>query len=133
MANTTTVLIVECDRDMRHLLHDEFWSAGYRIREAQDGEEALRAVLETPPDIILTDLHLPAGATDYISRLHRIAPQCPILVMTAFGGAQVRDNVMQAGASAYFDKPVRISDIRAKVEGLLFNSNWRVCDGNRQW
>jgi len=39
--------------------------------------------------------------------------------MTAFGDAGSRDKVFQAGASAYFDKPVRISDLKIKVEELL--------------
>ncbi|MDK2742407.1 MAG: response regulator [Nitrospira sp. BO4] len=130
--NRTTVLIVEGDREMRNLLYEEFWSAGYRLREAQNVNEAVQAVLETPPDVIVTDLKPSLGAAEYLSLLRSLAPQCPIIVMTAFGGAKVRAEVMQSGASAYFDKPVRLSDIRAKIEGLLFKSNHRrVCDANR--
>ena len=119
MAHNKIVLIVEDDRDMRRLLCDELWSTGYQLREAQDGDEAFRAVLEAPPDVIVTDFRMPAGGADYISRLHTVAPHCPIIVMTAFGGAKVRDDVMRAGASAYFEKPVRISHVKAKVEELL--------------
>ena len=119
MAHNKIVLIVEDDRDMRRLLCDELWSTGYQLREAQDGDEAFRAVLEAPPDVIVTDFRMPAGGADYISRLHTVAPHCPIIVMTAFGGAKVRDDGMRAGASAYFEKPVRISHVKAKVEELL--------------
>ena len=113
------MLIVEDDRDMRSLLCDEFWSAGYQLREADDGHEAFLAVLESVPDIILTDLRMPAGGADYISRLRRVAPHCPIVVMTAFGDARSRTEVLQAGATAYFDKPVRISDLMMTIEELL--------------
>jgi len=116
---TATVLIVEDDREMRSLLCDEFWSAGYQLREAKDGDEAVKAVQQSEPDLILTDLRMPAGGAEYIRRLRSIAPHCPILVMTAFGDAGLRDKVFQAGASAYFDKPVRISDLKIKVEELL--------------
>ena len=116
---TVTVLIVEDDREMRSLLCDEFWSAGYQLREAKDGDEAVKAVQQSEPDLILTDLRMPGGGADYIRRLRSIAPHCPILVMTAFGDAGLRDKVFQAGASAYFDKPVRISDLKLKVEELL--------------
>jgi DNA-binding response OmpR family regulator len=116
---TAAVLIVEDDREMRSLLCDEFWSAGYQLREAKDGHEALLAVIESVPDLILTDLRMPAGGADYISRLRTVAPHCPIIVMTAFGDGRLRAEVLEAGASAYFDKPVRMSELKAKVEELL--------------
>lgn len=119
MQKTAVVLVVEDDRDMRSLLCDEFWSAGYQLREAKDGDEAFLAVLQSVPDLILTDLRMPAGGADYISRLRTVAPHCPIIVMTAFGDAELRAEVLQAGASAYFDKPVRISDLKVRVEELL--------------
>jgi DNA-binding response OmpR family regulator len=116
---TAVMLVVEDDREMRSLLCDEFWSAGYQLREAKDGDEALRAVLQSVPDLILTDLRMPAGGADYISRLRTVAPNCPIVVMTAFGDSALKAAVLRSGASAYFDKPVRIADLKACVERLL--------------
>jgi len=116
---TAVLLVVEDDREMRSLLCDEFWSAGYQLREAKDGHEAFLAVMQAVPDLILTDLRMPAGGADYISRLRTVAPHCPIIVITAFGDTRLRAEVLAAGASAYFDKPVRISDLKLKVEELL--------------
>jgi DNA-binding response OmpR family regulator len=113
------VLIVEDDREMLSLLCDEFWSADYRLRQARDGDEAFQMVLESVPDLILTDLRMPAGGADYISRLRTVAPQCPIIVMTAFGDAKGKNEVLKAGADAYFDKPVRISELKVCVQRLL--------------
>ena len=113
------ILVVEDDREMRSLLCDEFWSAGYLLREARDGDEAFRAVLQSVPDLILTDLRMPAGGADYVSRLRMVAPNCPIIVMTAFGDVRSRDEVLKAGANAYFDKPVRISELKIRVGELL--------------
>lgn len=76
-------------------------------------------VLQSVPDLILTDLRMPAGGADYISRLRTIAPRCPIVVMTAFGDAATRISVQKAGADAYFDKPVRIAELKQCVQGLL--------------
>jgi CheY-like chemotaxis protein len=61
------VLIVEDDHDMRSLLCDELWSEGYQLREAKDGDEALQLVLQSMPDLILTDLKMPAGIRLYQS------------------------------------------------------------------
>jgi DNA-binding NtrC family response regulator len=116
------MLIVEDDRDMRSLLCDEFWSAGYQMREAEDGHEAFLSVLESVPDVILTDLRMPAGGPDYISRLRAVAPLCPIVVMTGFGDARLEADILQAGATAYFAKPVRMSDLKTRIEQLLADS-----------
>ena len=113
------LLIVEDDNDMRSLLCDELWSDGYQLREAKDGDEALRSVLESVPDLILSDIKMPAGGFDYISRLKTFAPQCPIVLMTAFGGAQTKAEALKWGASAYFDKPVRVAELKATVKQLL--------------
>ncbi len=115
----TVLLIVEDDRDMRSLLCDEFWGTGYQLREARDGDEAFLSVLQSVPDLILTDLRMPAGGDDYVSRLRTVAPHCPIVVITGFGDVALKSRVLRAGANAYFDKPVRIADLKACVQQLL--------------
>ena len=118
------LLIVEDDREMRSLLCDEFCGMGYQLREARDGDEAFLSVLQSVPDAILTDLRMPAGGDDYISRLRTVAPQCPIVVMTAFGDARLKAQVLKAGANAYFDKPVHIADLKNCVQELLDKRLW---------
>jgi DNA-binding response OmpR family regulator len=113
------VLIVEDDREMLSLLCDEFWSAEYRLRQARDGDEAFQMVLQSVPDLILTDLRMSAGGADYISRLRTVAPGCPIVVITAFGDPRCKSDVLKAGANAYFDKPVRVAELKQCVQQLL--------------
>lgn len=113
------LLVVEDDQDMRSLLCDEFWGEGYQLREAANGDEALRSVMKAPPDLIITDLKMPAGGLDYINRLRTLAPQCPIILMTSFGDAKTREESLDWGATAYFDKPLRITDLKARVRELL--------------
>ena len=113
------LLIVEDDREMRSLLCDEFSGTEYQLREARNGDEAFLAVLQSVPDLILTDLRMPAGGDDYISRLRTVAPSSPIVVITGFGDARLKAQVMKAGANAYFDKPVRMADLKHCVQQLL--------------
>ena len=115
----SVLLIVEDDREMRSLLCDELCGPGYQLREARDGDEAFVAVLQSVPDLILTDLRMPAGGDDYISRLRTVAPRCPIVVITGFGDAALKARVLKAGANAYFDKPVRMVDLKKCVQELL--------------
>ena len=116
---SAVLLVVEDDNDMRSLLCDEFGSEGYQLREAKDGDEALRLVLQSVPDLILTDLKIPAGGLDYVSRLKSFAPDCPIVLMTAFGDAKLKADALRSGATAYFDKPVRVGDLKVAIKQLL--------------
>src|SRR6267378_4907458 len=113
------VLIAEDDREMRSLLCDELFDLGVSIREAADGDEALRSVLDTRPTLILTDLRMSAGGLDYISRLRTFAPGVPIVLLTSFGDPQTKDGALAIGVEAYFDKPVRISELKGAVRRLL--------------
>ena len=113
------LLIVEDDREMRSLLRDDLCSLGVSIREAEDGDAALQTVLDSPPDVIVTDLRMPAGGLDYLARLRAFAPSTPIVVMTSFGDTKTKAEVMATGISAYFDKPLRLAQLRAKITELL--------------
>lgn len=115
------VLLVEDDRAMRSLLCDELWDMGLRILEAGDGDEALQRISEATPDLIVTDLRMPAGGLDYLSRLRSLAPSCPIILMTAFGDAQTKTEALRRGVAAYFDKPVRMADLKAAIRQLIGN------------
>lgn len=114
------LLLVEDDPAMRSLLCDELWDLGYRLIEAADGDEALKQVMDgASPDLILTDLRMPAGGLDYIARLRRFAPKTPIILMTAFGDAKTKAQAHTFGITEYFDKPVRIGELKAAIERIL--------------
>jgi CheY-like chemotaxis protein len=113
------VLIAEDDREMRSLLCDELYDLGVSIREAADGDEALQVVFDVRPSLILTDLRMPAGGLDYISRLRTFAPGVPIILLTSFGDSKTKADALAIGVEAYFDKPVRLSELRGAVQRLL--------------
>jgi CheY-like chemotaxis protein len=102
--NRAVVLIAEDDHEMRSLLCDELNDLGVFIREAADGDEALR---------------MPAGGLDYIARLRTFAPGVPMVLITSFGDPQTKADALAIGVEAYFDKPVRLSELKGAVRRLL--------------
>lgn len=114
-----SILVVEEDGEMRSLLCDGLRTEGYVLQEAEDGDEAFLSVLRAAPDLIITEIHVSAGGIEYIKRLRMCVPNCPIVVMTAFGDEKVRANVLRASATAYFSKPVHLAELRACVRQLL--------------
>ncbi len=115
------ILLVEDDHEMRSLLRDELGDLGYPLREARGVDEALGYLREALPALILTDLRMPDGGFDYVARLRRSAPTCPIVVMTSFGDEGTKTDVLKRGAAAFFDKPVRLADVKATIVRLLGN------------
>ena len=113
------VLVVDDDGEMRSLLRDGLWSEGYVLREAEEGGEAFLSVLQVVPDLILTEIRLAAGGVDYVHRLRATVPNCPIVVMTAFGDDRMRAKVLRAGATAYLSKPIHLAELKCCVKRLL--------------
>ena len=96
------LLLAEDDPDMRSLLCDELSEMGLRIVEAANGEEVLRYIADQAPTLILTDLRMPAGGMNYVSRLRKSAPDVPIILMTAFGDGKTKAEALGLGVAAYF-------------------------------
>ena len=106
------ILVVDDDPAMRSLLVDEFQDQGCRVVEAIDGSDALSKLKGLTPDLIITDLKMPAGGFEYLRALRRLVPDCPIILITAFGDSHTRSNAKACGVTSYMEKPVRIHDIR---------------------
>ena len=119
------LLLVEDDADMRSLLCDELSEMGYHIVEAADADQALQYALSHKPTLIVTDLRMPAGGMGYVARLRKSAPTAPIILMTAFGDAKTRAEALGLGVAAYFDKPVRVAELKTAISKILENGKDR--------
>ena len=97
-------------------------AAGYRVEGARDQREALRAVLEDPPALVVLDVNMP-GLDGWelcdILRRQSHTRDVPVLFLT--GRADLRDQItaMQVGGSDYVTKPFRPEELRAKVEAWV--------------
>ena len=110
------ILVVDDDPDMRSLLADELGEEGCRIFQAKNGVDALSQINECPPNLIITDLNMKFGGFEFLRSLKRALPGCPAIVITAFGDSRTRAKVMESGMAGYFDKPVRMGDLKSLVK-----------------
>jgi DNA-binding NtrC family response regulator len=101
------VLVVE-DRDaLRTMLRLALEAHGHGVREARDQPSAEAVLASEPPDLVVTDLRLPAGDGLGVLRAARAAdPGVPVIVMTAYGGIQDAVAAMRDGALDFLAKPV---------------------------
>lgn len=115
-----TILVVDDDEAMRTLLVDALQEKECRVIECANGNEALNVLKVIVPTVIVTDLKMPYGGFSYLRQLLKEAPHCPIAVITAYGDSQSKANALQCGAKGYFDKPLRLFDLKAWICQICF-------------
>ena len=111
------VLVAEDSDDSRHFMRLLLEMCGYSVIEAINGQEAVDAVKQETPDLILMDMSMPImdGITaTKIIRKFETSAKIPIVAVTAYGSAYQRI-AMDAGCDALIAKPVDFS----KLEPLL--------------
>jgi chemosensory pili system protein ChpA (sensor histidine kinase/response regulator) len=99
--------------------------AGYRVKLASDGLEALEIVSAGGCDLVITDLEMPR-TNGYELMMHlrqnRETANIPIMVVTSRAGAKHRDRALKEGGSAFMVKPVQEDTFVAQVQQLIGSS-----------
>jgi DNA-binding NtrC family response regulator len=115
-----TILIVEDEKVLRESLAGLLEQEGYQVVQAANGREAHEIVLNRPVDIVLSDVRMPEmDGPALLARLKQIAPETPVIMITAYGTVENAVDAMHAGAWDYLLKPVRLEDLLLKVQRAL--------------
>jgi chemosensory pili system protein ChpA (sensor histidine kinase/response regulator) len=116
------VVLVDDSISVRKFVGRMLEKAGYRVKLAADGLEALEIVTQTRCDLVVTDLEMPrTNGYELLSHL-RQDPQTrniPVMVVTSRAGAKHRDRAMKEGAMAFLTKPVQEDQFIAAVGKLI--------------
>lgn len=120
MKRKRRILIVEDEPAMLRALRDNFLHEGYEVALAADGEKALDAALEHPPELILLDVMLPKINGYEVCRLLREhGLPAAIVMLTAKGQEQEIVLGLRAGADDYITKPFGLQELFARCEAVL--------------
>ena len=121
MANEL-ILIVEDNEKNRKLVRDVLTFTGYRLAEAETGEEGVRLAKALRPDLVLMDIQLPGingiAALGQIREDPLIA-RTPVIAVTASAMTQDRQKIMAAGFDGYQSKPIGVKEFLAAVRTML--------------
>src|SRR4051794_33284834 len=117
------VLVVEDEQDIAGLIKHALERAGDgQVEIVANGDDALRAITEQPPDVIILDLNLPVLSGTEVCRIVRSRPataSIPIIMLTARTTEADRVTGLDLGADDYVTKPFSLRELAARVRAVL--------------
>lgn len=103
------VLIVDDEADFTELLRDHLGSSGYAVLTASSGDEALRALADFQPRVVLLDMMMAGvGGMETLRRIKAVRPETLVVMITALDDRDVARRALAAGAADYLTKPLSL-------------------------
>lgn len=130
-ASEPRVLVVDDELSLRFLCQVNLEAAGFDVREAVDGEEALQLIEEDAPDLVLLDVMMPRqDGWSVAAELGRNARtrELPIVFLTARADAADLERAYELGAVGYIVKPFDPLALGDTISGIID----RIARGERQ-
>ena len=126
MSKRSSVLVVDDEPNIVLSLQFLMNKAGYDVRTAKDGDEAMAEITRAAPDLVLLDVMMPKQDGFTICEKIRANPDWKdmrIIMLTARGRDVERDKGLALGADDYITKPFSTKDALARVQALLGDKN----------
>lgn len=115
----TRLLVVDDEQSIRRLCMTIGNTLGYVCMEAESAEAALGKLESDAPDLILTDLKLPAmSGVELLKQTKRLLPHTEIAIMTGHGSIESAVDAMKLGAYDYIEKPFRVEKMRLLLQRM---------------
>jgi DNA-binding response OmpR family regulator len=120
MTATQQVLVVDDDPIVRDVLGRYLSRAGFEVRAARDGREAMEEYDRRTPDLLLLDLMLPVlDGFEVFRRVRSRGRRTPVIMLTARGAETERVVGLDSGADDYVAKPFSPREVVARVRAVL--------------
>jgi two-component system KDP operon response regulator KdpE len=114
------ILIVDDELQIRKLVQTGLKGYGYQVATAASGAEALTAVRQQMPDLVVLDITLGDGPDGLeVCRRLRQWSQIPIIMLSVRGDERAKVEALDAGADDYLTKPFSMEELRARIQAVL--------------
>jgi CheY-like chemotaxis protein len=120
------VLIVDDDGEMRAVLRDALQRNGYLVHEHSTGDGLIPLMESWTADAVVLD-NIMEGATglELLSCIRQYHPKTPVVLVTAFGGAETESEALRLGATYYMDKPFRVARLLDVLHAAVAHAGHR--------
>jgi len=117
---TTTVLVVDDEKNIRLTLTQALETLGVRVDAAVNGEEALQKLEQSPYALMLLDLKMPGmNGLEVLRRMREFHSGVRVIIITAYGTIESAVEAMKLGAVDFIQKPFTPKEIRELVQTVL--------------
>jgi len=114
------ILIVDDEPDLRTLLAHVLQNAGYEVKEASDGEEAITDLKNQKYDLALLDIQMPlVNGIQVLKYIKQNTPKTKAIMLTGYADLKHAMEAKEFGAKDFIGKPYKIEDILLTVENVL--------------
>ena len=114
------ILVVDDEHLIRWSLEQSLKRQGYEVATAASGEDALRALRDDPPDLMLLDVQLPGiNGLDVLEKAKEIAEDVIVIMVTALGVLETAVKAMRMGAYDYINKPFNLDELAIVIKKAL--------------
>ena len=113
-----SILVIDDDQGMLRAIDKVLTGAGALVTRAECAGDAVEILTARQKnfDLVITDLRMPfVNGLTVVYAIHKIYPELPVIVLTAFGSADVRAECFRQGAVAFLEKPLDASELLAAV------------------
>lgn len=121
-ADIAEILVVDDTPTECKFLAEILAAQGYRVRTAVSGEEALKAVSDAPPDLILLDINMPSMDGFEVCRQLKqedLHASIPVIFISIYDDTKTKVEAFNCGGIDYVTKPVNVAEIRARIHAHL--------------
>jgi len=120
------ILIVDDDPNLLVILAEQLRADGYEIQTARDGDEALRRMAQSWPDLLIIDMLMPRMDGLTLAREIKARADLPIIVLSAIDIADSKAQVLEEVAEDFVTKPYHYPELRARITRVLRRLGDRV-------
>lgn len=121
-ADAGTIVVADDAAVNRMLLTGILEQAGYDVRTAVDGRDALRLIENEPPDLVLLDVQMPEMSGYEVCSVMRSKPRLapiPVVFISALDSVDEKVKAFEAGGNDYVTKPFEPAEVLARVSGQV--------------